>query len=185
MGVEVGTLKLLGREPVHPVSHPYYGQAPVRYGDYIAKVAAFLTPETLAAVGNPHVDTSQDDDAFRDVLVKYFAEHEATFDLRVQLCTNLDTMPIEDASAVWPEDQSPYRTVGRLTLPPQDSFSAERFRCFEQRLAFNPIHGLEAHRPLGGINRARMAAYLQTQDYRQRTNGVNPAEPPSSAEVPD
>ncbi len=32
---------------------------------------------------------------------------------------------------------------------------------------------------------ARMQAYLHTQDFRQRTNGVNPAEPGSNAEVPD
>ena len=185
VGLEVGTLKLLGREPLHPVSHPYYSQTPSRYGDYMAKVAAFPTPETLAAVGNPHVDTSEDDNAFRDVMVAFFAQHGAAFDLRVQLCTDLETMPIEDASVQWPEQQSPYRTVARLTLPPQDSFSDGRFRYFEQRLAFNPIHALEAHRPLGGVQRARMVAYLQTQHYRQRTEGVSPAEPGSSAEVPD
>lgn len=185
VGLEVGTLKLLGREPVHPVSHPYYSQTPSRYGDYIAKVAAFPTPETLAALGNPHVDTSQDEDAFRAVMVAFFAHHGAEFDLRVQLCTNLETMPIEDASAQWPEDQSPYRTVARLSLLVQDAFSEEHFRYFEQRISFNPIHALDAHRPLGGVQRARMQAYMQTQDFRQRTNGANPAEPGSSAEVPD
>ena len=185
VGLENGTLKLLGREPLHPISHPYYSQTPSRYGDYLAKVAAFPTPETMAAVGNPHVDTSQDEDAFRDVMVAFFARHGAAFDLRVQLCANLETMPVEDASVQWPEEQSPYRTVARLTLPPQDSFSAERYRYFEQRLAFNPIHALEVHRPLGGVQRARMQAYLHTQDFRQRTNGVNPAEPGSNAEVPD
>lgn len=118
-------------------------------------------------------------------MVAFFARHGAAFDVQVQLCTDLNTMPIKNASAKWDEHLSPFRSVARLTLPPQDSFSAERFRYFEQRLAFNPIHGLEAHRPLGGVNRARMAAYLQTQDFRQRTDGVNPAEPPSNAEVPD
>ena len=185
VGLENGTLKLLGREPLHPVSHPYYSQTPSRYGDYLAKVAAFPTDDTLAAVGNPHVDTSQDDDAFRDVMVAFFARHGAAFDLRVQLCTNLETMPVEDASVQWPEEQSPYRTVARLTLPPQDSFSDGRFRYFEQRLAFNPIHALAAHRPLGGVQRARMQAYLHTQDFRQQQNGVSPAEPGSHADVPD
>ncbi len=147
VGQENGTLKLLGRPPLHPVSHPYYSQAAVRYGDYIAKVAAFPTDETLAAVGNPHVDTSQDPDAFRSAMVAFFQRQGAAFDLRVQLCTDLAAMPIEDASAVWPEAQSPFHTVARLTLPVQDAFSDGRFRYFEQRLAFNPIHGLDAHRP--------------------------------------
>ena len=185
VGLENGTLKLLGREPLHPISHPYYSQTPSRYGDYIAKVAAFPTPETLAAVGNPHVDTSQDEDAFRTAMVDFFARHGAAFDLRVQLCTNLESMPVEDASVQWPQDQSPYRTVARLSLPVQDAFSEEHYQYFEQRISFNPIHALEAHRPLGGVQRARMQAYLHTQDFRQRQNGANPAEPGSHAEVPD
>lgn len=185
VGLENGTLKLLGREPLHPVSHPYYSQAPSRYGDYIAKLAAFPTPETLAAIGNPHVDTSQDENAFRTAMSDFFAHHEATLDLRVQLCTDLATMPVEDAAVQWPEAQSPYRTVARLTLPRQAVFSEARYHYFEQRLAFNPIHALEAHRPLGGVQRARMQAYLHTQDFRQQANGVAPVEPHQAAEVPD
>ena len=115
----------------------------------------------------------------------FFQRQEATFGLRVQLCTDLAAMPIEDASAVWAEAQSPFRTVARLTLPVQDAFSDGRFRYFEQRLAFNPIHALEAHRPLGGVQRARMQAYPQTQDYHQSQDGVSPAKLGSNAEVPD
>lgn len=185
VGLSVGTLKLLGREPLHPIGHAYYSQTPSRYGDYMAKVAAFPTPETLATLGNPQLDTSQDDNAFRTAMSQFFAQHGASFELRVQLCTDLGAMPIEDASVVWPETQSPYRTVARLTFPLQATFSEARFSYFEQRLAFNPLHALEAHRPLGGIQRARGAAYLQTQDFRQHTNKVAAGEPFSADEVPD
>lgn len=185
VGIENGTLKLLGRPPVHPVSHPYYSQVPVRYGAYIAKIAAFPTEQTLAAIGKPDVDTGEDDNAFRDAMVRFFARQGAEFDIRVQLCTNLETMPVEDASVEWPQNQSPYRTVARLSLPGQDAYSEERRRYFEERIAFNPIHALEEHRPLGSVQRARMQVYLQTQDYRQRSNKASPAEPRSHAEVPD
>ncbi|MFD1875522.1 catalase family protein [Hymenobacter bucti] len=185
VGLSVGTLKLIGREPLHPIGHAYYSQTPSRYGDYIAKVAAFPTPETLAILGNPHLDQGQDDNAFRTAMSQFFAQHGASFELRVQLCTDLAAMPVEDASVEWPEAQSPYRTVARLTFPPQASFSEARFQYFEQRLSFNPLHALEAHRPLGGIQRARGAVYLQTQDFRQHTNQVAAAEPLSADEVPD
>ena len=185
VGLENGTLLLMGRPPVHPVSHPYFSQAPVRYGDYIAKVAAYPTGQTLAAIGDPKVDTSQDKDAFRHAMTVFFARHGAEFDIRVQLCTNLDTMPVEDASVQWPEEQSPYRTVARLSLPVQDAFSDGRRQYFEKRLSFNPIHALEEHRPLGGVQRARMKVYLQMQGFRQQSNGVAPAEPRSLGEVPD
>jgi hypothetical protein len=157
----------------------------VRYGDYIAKVAAFPTQPTLATLGEPEIDTSEDANAFRNAMVRFFAHHGAEFDIRVQLCTDLDTMPVEDASVMWPEDQSPYCTVARLVLPAQNVFSDERYHYFEQRLAFNPIHALVEHQPLGSVMRARMQVYLQTQDFRQRANGVLPAEPSQAAEVPD
>ena len=185
VGLENGTLKLLGRPPLHPASHPYYSQTPVRYGDYIAKVAAFPTEQTLAAIGEAKIDTSEDDNAFRDAMKAFFARNNAEFDIRVQLCTDLDAMPVEDASVQWPEAQSPYRTVARLTMPMQDVFSDARKQYMEERLAFNPIHALEEHRALGSVQRARMKVYLQTQAYRQQMNGVTPAEPQSSAEVPD
>ncbi len=41
----------------------------------------------------------------------------------------------------------------------------------DQRLAFNVWNGLAAHRPLGGINRARKAAYRMSADYRAAFNG--------------
>lgn len=185
VGAGSGNLWLLGRTPRHPASDPYYSQAPVRFGEHIAKIAAFPTEQTLAGIGDPHVDTSDDDNAFRDAMVAYFAKTEAEYEIRVQLCTNLDTMPVEDASVEWAEKQSPYRTVARLILPMQNAYSEERRQYFEERLAFNPAHTLEAHRPLGSVMRARMQAYMQTQEYRQHTNHVVPAEPRSCAEVPD
>ncbi len=36
----------------------------------------------------------------------------------MQLCTDLDAMPVEDASVVWPEDKSPHVAVARITVKP-------------------------------------------------------------------
>lgn len=94
-------------------------------------------------------------------------------------------MPVEDAAVVWPEHQSAHRMVAWLTLPMQHAWTEAQRAYFEERLAFNPIHALEAHRPLGSIMRARMAIYPQTQDFRHAYFGVGPAEPRSLEEVPD
>lgn len=179
-----GNLRFLGRPPTHPVSHPYYSQAPVRYGDFIAKIAAFPAPATLAALGDPGVDTT-DPDAFRHVMKAFFAGSGAEFEVRAQLCTDLDAMPVEDASVRWPERLSAYRTVARLVLPAQDIDSPARRAYVEQRVAFNPAHSLEEHRPLGSVNRARMAVYLRAQDFRQTQNRAAPSEPAGLADVPD
>lgn len=179
-----GHLRFFGKPPTHPLSDSYFSQAPSRHGDYIAQISAVPTPETLAAIGDPASNT-RDDDVFRHSIQAYFAAHDAAFDLRVQLCTDLAAMPVEDAAVVWPEEQSPHRTVARLFLPQQAAWTDARRAYFEERLSFNPIHALDEHRPLGSINRARMAIYPETQDFRQASFGVAPAEPRSLADVPD
>ena len=135
-------------------------------------------------IGDPAADTS-DRDVFRHSVERYFELHDAAFDIRVQLCTDLSIMPVEDAAVVWPEEQSPHRTVARLSLPRQATWTDARRAYFEERLSFNPIHALEEHRPLGSIMRARMTIYPETQDFRQASSGVSPAEPRSLSEVPD
>ena len=180
-----GNLRFFGSPPNHPVGITYYSQAPIRFGDYIAKIAAFPSQATLAAIGELLVDTGSDDNAFREALVGFFGHNSAEFELRAQLCTDLETMPVENAALVWPEDQSPYRPIARLVLPQQNAYTEARRQYFDERLAFNPAHALEEHRPLGSIMRARMQTYVVAQEFRQRENGVSPAEPKSCADVPD
>lgn len=184
VGLESANLKFVGRPPRHPVSDPYYSQAPMRYGQFVAKLAAFPTAATLALVGKREVDT-EDDEVFRHVTEEYFKRAEAVYAIKVQLCTDEKAMPIEDASVVWPEESSPYRTVAMLRIPMQHSFSEARRAYFEDNLSFNPVHSLEQHRPLGSIMRARMAVYKKVQEFRQASNGTPPAEPASLAVVPD
>ena len=88
----------------------------------------------------------------------------------MQLRTDPDTMPIEDASAEWPEDRSPYVAVARITVPPQPAWSEERARQVDDGLAFSPWNGLAAHRPLGSVNRARLEAYAEGARFRAERN---------------
>ena len=177
-------LRFFGKAPTHPASDAYFSQAPFRYGEYVAQMSAVPTPETVAAIGDPTSDT-RDNDVFRHQMETLFEQGGAEFDIRIQLCTDLERMPVEDASVPWPEELSPHRTVARLRLPAQPVFGEGRRRYMDERLAFNPIHALEVHRPLGSIMRARMRIYLETQDFRQASDGVAPAEPRSCAELPD
>ena len=177
-------LRFFGSPPKHPAGDTYYSQAPLRFGDYIAKIGAFPSEATLSAIGELLVDTGTDN-AFRDVMVAFFAQNSAEFELRAQLCTDLETMPVENAALAWPEEQSPYRPIARLILPRQNAYTEARRQYFDEQLAFNPAHALEAHRPLGSIMRARMQAYVVAQEFRQRSNGVSPAEPKNCADVPD
>ena len=100
----------------------------------------------------------------------------ARFEFRVQLQDPNQNMPVEDASIAWSQEISPYRRVAVLTIPPQ-RFSSEAQNRFCENLSFNPWHGLPAHRPIGGLNRARRVLYEAISEARHAHNGVTPNEP--------
>ena len=173
-----------GHLPTHPLSDAYYSQAPIRFGDHVAKLAAFPTAPDMTALEGKKLDVGSDPDAFQHAVVSFFRDHEVTFDLRVQLLTNPETQPIEDTSVEWPEAETPFVTVARLTLPRQEAYSAERQRFFDDLMSFRPAHALAAHRPLGSVMRARLEVYRALSSYRHSANAEPSEEPASTADIP-
>jgi hypothetical protein len=167
-------MDFFGHTPQHPLAERYYSQTPFRYGDYIAKFAILPVASGLRAQDGEKLDVSGDPDALRHDVVGWLRNHDAEYDLCVQLCTDLETMPIENALTTWSEEDSPYRPVARLRIPAQDAYANA---SLEEGLSFAPTHSLVAHRPLGGINRARLAAYDVMSIERRQTNGARTAEP--------
>ena len=94
-------------------------------------------------------------------------------------------MPVENASTPWPEDESPYVAVARLSFPVQDAYSPARKRYFDEALSFQPSHSLDAFRPLGSLMRARLATYQALSTYRHQQNSVAQVEPRAVQEVPN
>jgi hypothetical protein len=177
-------LDFFGHPRVHPLAEAYFSQAPLRFGDHIAKLAVVPVGPAQRALADATIDIANDPDALRTATVGYLRAHDAEFDVRVQLCTDLDRMPVEDASVEWREDESPYQTVARLRFPRQDAFSPERSAYVDGALSFCVSHSLAAHRPLGSVNRARLHAYPELARLRREASGQPNREPRSIAEVP-
>lgn len=177
-GGESAALKSLGGAPqAHPLGETYYSQTPFLYGSYVAKFSLAPVSAALAALTGQTVATRGRSDALREDIEAFFHTQGGTWEVRAQLCTDLETMPAEDASTPWPEETSPFVPVAELHLPAQPSWSPERVRTMDDGLAFNPWHGLAAHRPLGAVNRARRAAYLNSAEFRSARNGCPIQEP--------
>jgi hypothetical protein len=178
VGGESVVLKALGGHPeTHPLGETYYSQVPILYGDYMAKVSVAPVSAALTALKDAPVDLKDKPDGLRDAVVDYFAGHDGVWEVRVQLCTDPEKMPIEDASVEWPEDLSPYVAVARLRVAPQRAWSEERARRIDEGMQFNPWHALAAHRPLGSIMRVRKEVYAMSKRFRAERNGVEIAEP--------
>jgi hypothetical protein len=172
------TIKALGGHPeTHPLGETYYSQVPILYGRYMAKVQVVPVSKALTALAGRAVDLKDRPDGLRDAVVAHFAREGGEWEVRVQLCVDLDTMPIEDASVEWPQDASPYVTVARLTAAPQKAYGEALARRVDEGMQFNPWHALAAHRPLGSIMRVRKAVYAMSKRFRAERNGIEIAEP--------
>jgi hypothetical protein len=167
-----GTLKGLGGHPLtHILGERFFTQVPVRYGDYVAKLSLVPVSPALLALKDLELPLKDDPDGLRAAVSDFFRDNSADWELRVQLCTDLESMPIEDASVEWPEERSPFVTVARLSAPVQISWDDATSPNADKRLSFSPWHGVEAHRPLGSVMRARRATYEASANFRMAKNG--------------
>ncbi len=182
VGANSEKLAFYGHPVVHPASEEYFSQTPYRYGDYVAKLGFFPVSPGLQALKEQPFDP-ETPDALRDAMNDYFKANPAEFELRVQLNTGLEDMPVEDAQAEWPETESRYQTVARLLIPVQTAWDPAKDGYFED-LTFSPAHTLAAHRPLGGINRARLMVYKALAARRLADNGKQAELPTALSDVP-
>lgn len=171
-GHESGTLKGLGGHPLtHILGESFFTQVPIRYGDHVAKLSLVPVSAGLLALKDMALPLTERDDGLREAVLDFFRANSADWELRAQLCTDLESMPIEDASVEWPEERSPYVTVARLSAPVQLTWDEATSPNADKRLAFSPWHGIEAHRPLGSVMRARKATYEASAAFRLAKNG--------------
>jgi hypothetical protein len=153
-----------------PLAIRYFSVAPYAWGSNAVKYC--LTPHDA--------DTAAPDtggpDYLRAAMVERLGRGSAAFDFSVQLQVDPVAMPIEDPGVRWDETVSPFRKVATLTIPSQP-FDTPARREFGDNLSFNPWRCLAAHRPLGGISRARRQVYQALSVFRHARNHAPQVEP--------
>ena len=178
VGIESPKLMSLGGAPnVNPLGETYYSVTPFRYGDYIAKFAVVPVSPDLTTLTKTEIDASDQPDAIRHTVQAQMEGIDGTWELRVQLCRDLEKQPVEDPTVEWKEEDSPFQTVATLRAGRQDSWDAGQVERVDEGMRFSPWIGLAAHRPLGNINRARKAPYEHSAAYRAGFNGCPIHEP--------
>jgi hypothetical protein len=185
VGADSVVLDFFGHPHTHPLGESYFSQAPLRYGCYVAKLGLFPVSEDLQRLVGTTLDPSTGYSVLKDAVVAHFAERGAKYELRVQLRTSAETMPIEDASVEWPEDESPFVPVAEVAFLLQDAYSSARQVFADDKLSFTPAYSLAAHRPLGSLMRGRLKAYGAIAALRAELNATYRVEPRSLDEIPD
>ncbi len=198
VGVESATLSGIGAPATHILGETFTTVAPLRFGNYIAKVAFAPGSENLRKLTGEGIDLGADYNALEELIKKFFRHETAVWDVKVQLALVEDpsleekdkSFPVEKADTAWPAESkhgkpgSPWQTVGTITVEPQDSYSDARQLFVDELLSFSPWHALAAHRPLGGIMRSRLKAYEEARKYRAQRNGREIVEPTRIEQVP-
>jgi hypothetical protein len=142
---------------------PYWSTTPYQFGSgRVVKYAVRPTSGRKSALPGSLTDTY-----LADAMRAHLSQTEATFDFLIQFHVDERRTPIEDATVEWKERDSPYHRVATIRIPPQRFDDADRTTRGEQ-VRFNPWHCLADHRPLGGMNRARMGIYRAMSEFRAR-----------------
>jgi hypothetical protein len=156
------------------LTNSYWAILPFHLGDEIVKYR--LVPETEAE------DIADDgNDYLRTDLTNRLAERDYRFTLQIQRRTNPETMPLDEANAVWPEAESPYVSVATLVIPRQ-RIDTPGQADYGQNLSFNIWRVPPANRPSedSSIAVVRRQVYAAGAAMRQRANGQltgDPAQP--------
>ncbi|OCB44145.1 catalase [Mycobacterium vulneris] len=169
--------------PNRPIlGETFFSSAPIRFGDYVARFKYEPTSPEVKALADQTLPRNPGQDEHRDLIMAFFEKNSAEYTFSVQLCLDTKTMPIEDATKRW---ESPYLPVAKVVFPRQNPYSALRRAYGDDVLSFNSWRGLEAHRPLGSINRLKLKVYEASSDFRHKMNHIDRHEPADISELPD
>lgn len=146
--------RMLGKKFAGFAAERFDTVVPLCCGPYAVRVR-------LKPVGSPPPAARSKDIA--EDMRERLAVSSLHWDLELLFFVDEKTTPIEDASGPWPANETPVVTAGRLTLPQQ---GGEAATAEAEAARFDPWSGLAAHRPLGGIMRARKVAYDTSQKGR-------------------
>lgn len=170
----------------HFMSYTMYSQSAYRYGNNVAKYAMFPTGKLQQDLAEQAQVTDQSDPEQHSIwLREYFQQNDAEFDFKIQLCHNLSEQSVEDCSKPWDEEKYPFEIVAKVKLPKgQDVFDPKRRAFWDDHMKLNVWYGLEAHQPLGSVNRLRKTVYQASVAKRAETNAANVTYVSSIDEIP-
>jgi catalase len=148
-----------------PLDIRYWSTVPFRLGETGNQVVKYsLTPcsdyKTTKAVNGG-------ENQLRSAIKAHLQQGAACFHFGVQLQTDPKAMPIEDASVIWDEKESPFQTVATITIENQDFDNSQTLATCE-RSRFNPWQSLAAHKPLGRMNEVRRLVYAHAAKVRNK-----------------
>lgn len=171
--------KFKSQKPSSPLASHYWSTTPYKLGDTLDVKYIAVTPEPV------NQDGVEDENGLRAALEARLAQGPVVFDFGAHVKADATEDQIEDATRIWwPEGDEggldsfvPLATLTLEHMHPQTEWMSEH-------MVFSPWNALEAHEPLGVINRLRKEVYAELARRRHTANAPEGFDPPGTTDVP-
>jgi hypothetical protein len=100
---------------------------------------------------------------------------DVVFDFSIRVRHAATSYDVEDASRWWTRPQERTVRLGSIAIPRQSLAQNALYDC--EHMVFNPWNCLPEHRPLGSVNRTRLAVHLASRQVRRKLNMVGHEQP--------
>jgi hypothetical protein len=148
-----------------PLDIRYWSTVPFRLGETGEQVVKYSLTPCSSYTTSQAIEAGENQ--LRAAVAAHLRHAPACFYFGVQQQTDPKTMPIEDASVIWDENESPFQTVATITIENQKFDDPDSLASCE-RISFNPWQSLVAHEPLGRMNAVRRLVYQHAAKLRKK-----------------
>jgi len=169
LGGTINAGKMLSQKIDNPLNVDYFSVTPYQLGNPAQKQVVKYSTKPCEPIGD--VQATDGPNFLRRAMQDHLAAGPACFIFGVQPRPN-DSYSIEDVITEWPEDEAPFIDIARIEIPQQEFDTAPHNDACES-MSYNPWHSIEAHRPLGTVNRMRRVVYEIISELRFDMNDVS------------
>lgn len=160
--------RLLFDKIADPFDTTYHSMSPFALGSSL--VVRYIVAPTQPS--DDAVGDKEQPDFLRDRMRRRLSRQGVALDFSVQIRDRATPQDVEQPSRPWRRAADRIVRIARIEVPAQEFDTADKF-CTCEDMSFSPWHCLPDHRPLGGINRSRLLAYLVSSRVRSRLNMVD------------
>lgn len=148
-----------------PLDIRYWSTVPFQLGDTAQAVVKYSVTPCSSYQTDQAVNPGENQ--LRGAIDAHLEQQPACFTFALQTRSDPASMPIEDASVIWDEEQSPFQPVATITMQ-QQLFDQPAALAQCERMSFNPWQSLPQHKPLGRMNAVRRIVYDRAEKFRNK-----------------
>ncbi|MEM9369923.1 MAG: catalase family protein [Pseudomonadota bacterium] len=155
--------------PISPLATNYWSSVPSLLGKTPVKykiVSPKNGPGSQAGVST--------ENGLREALAHDLESRSIALTFGVLVQSDPKRQPVEDATVDWEENGSQFVELAKIEIPKQ---VVKVNDAQAENTVFSPWNGIEAHRPIGAVNRVRKTVYQEMSRRRHELNGVNTVMP--------